>query len=114
MTILYGIKNCDTVKKARSWLDDHGVAYRFHDFRNDGLEKQQLIEWSIQLSWEVLLNRRSTTWRQLPDEIKDNLDKAQAIELMLQHPTLIKRPLLEREGGYCVGFKDVEYQKLFD
>jgi len=108
------IKNCDTVKKARQWLDGHGVTYRFHDFREDGLDKDSLIKWSQQLGWEVLLNRRSTTWRQLSDEVKDDLDKAQAIELLLQHPTLIKRPLLEQEGSYCVGFKDAEYRKLFE
>lgn len=114
MTTLYGIKNCDAVKKARAWLDGHGVAHHFHDFRVDGLDKDQLIQWSTQLSWEVLLNRRSTTWRQLPDEVKDSLDKTQAIQLMLENPTLIKRPLLEREGSYCVGFKDAEYKKLFE
>ncbi len=113
MTILYGIKNCDTVKKARSWLDSHGVAYHLHDFRVDGLKKEQIVEWSTQLGWEALLNRRSTTWRQLSDEVKNGLDKAQAIELMLENPTLIKRPLLKQDGNYYVGFKDAEYKKLF-
>ena len=113
MTTLYGIKNCDTVKKARQWLDSHGVAYRFHDLRADDLDEASLHTWSKQLGWESLLNRRSTTWRQLADRDKENLSETSAIRLMLEQPTLIKRPVLDREGSYNVGFNEAEYKKFF-
>jgi Spx/MgsR family transcriptional regulator len=115
MTVLYGIPHCDTVKKARRWLDDHGVAYRFHDFRADGLDEKQLVRWTAQLGWETLLNRRGTTWRRLPEAQRDNItDAAGAIAAMLAHPSLIKRPVLDREGVLCIGFAADHYATLLN
>ena len=113
MTVLYGLKNCDTVKKARRWLADHGVAYRFHDFRVDGLDEEQLARWTKQLGWETLLNRRGTTWRALPDTQRNKVvDAATAVTAMLAHPALIKRPVLESNGAVRVGFTDGVYAAL--
>jgi len=113
MVILYGIKTCDTMRKARRWLDDHGVDYRFHDLRGDGLDAGRLDAWIGDLGWENLVNRRGTTWRQLPPGEREALDAARARELMLKHPTLIKRPLLEIGGAHHLGFDDAQYSKLF-
>lgn len=112
-TILYGINNCDTVKKARRWLDSHGVGYRFHDLRTDGLDEERLRAWVVALGWEALLNRRSTTWRQLAESDKADLDGGKTLALMLKHPTLIKRPVLEINGGFMVGFREADYSRLF-
>ena len=112
MIKLYGIKNCDTVKKARRWLDDHGVVYQFHDFRQDGLDKKQLSGWVEQLGWEAVVNKRSTTWRNLSDKEKDIKTNAQAVKLLTINPTLIKRPVIENNKTLLVGFKESEYQKL--
>jgi arsenate reductase len=113
MTVLYGIKNCDTVKKARRWLDEHGVAYRFHDFRTDGLDEKQLARWTKQLGWETLLNRRGTTWRNLPEAQRDKVsDATGAIAAMLAHASLIKRPVLESDGTVRVGFSADDYGAL--
>jgi arsenate reductase len=110
MTVLYGIKNCDTIIKARRWLDEHGVAYRFHDFRGDGLDEKQLIHWTKQLGWESLLNRRGTTWRSLSAPQRDNItDAGSAIATMLSHPALIKRPVLEINGALHIGFTAAHY-----
>jgi len=113
MTTLYGIPNCDTVKKAQRWLQANGIEFSFHDFRKDGLEQQQLEQWAAALGWETLLNKRSTSWRQLDDEIKSSIDEQSAIREMLISPTLIKRPLLELDGQYQVGFKESDYASLF-
>ncbi|MEJ2060125.1 MAG: ArsC family reductase [Gammaproteobacteria bacterium] len=113
MITLYGIKNCDTVKKTRRWLEAHGVDYRFHDFRADGLEQKQLQRWADQVGWETLLNRRGTTWRQLPETERADLDAARATKLMLKHPTLIKRPVLEDGDDVSVGFAEKNYQDRF-
>ncbi len=113
MTTLYGIKNCDTVRKARRWLAEHDIEYRFHDFRADGISKKLLTPWVEDLGWEALLNRRSTTWRQLPDTQRDGLDRAGAIDLMLAHPTLIKRPVLEIGKRHYLGFKAEQYSEVF-
>lgn len=112
---LYGISpnNCDTVKKAQRWLQANSIEFSFHDFRKDGLEQQQLEQWAAALGWETLLNKRSTSWRQLDDEIKSNIDEQSAIREMLISPTLIKRPLLELNGQYQVGFKEADYASLF-
>ncbi len=107
--IVFGIKNCDTVKKARRWLDAHEVAYQFHDFRQDGLDKKTIEHWLQSVEWETLLNKRGTTWRKLDDPRKDSLDQATAVALMLENPTLIKRPVVETENGCMVGFKDTEF-----
>jgi len=113
MTTLYGIKNCDTVRKARKWLDAHGIEYTFHDVRSDGLEKKDLSAWEKAVGWEVLLNKRGTTWRQLADADKEGIDQARAIQLMLAQPAMIKRPVLVHPKGIHVGFKPAEYEALF-
>ncbi|MFN2348826.1 MAG: ArsC family reductase [Thioalkalivibrio sp.] len=111
MTTLYGIKNCDTVKKARKWLDEHGVDYRFHDFRADGLEAKQLDAWIRAVGWETLLNRRGTTWRKLAEDVREGIDKQRAAALMLEQPTLIKRPVVEHGKQVIVGFDLDTYQR---
>lgn len=109
MITLYGIKNCDTVKKARTWLAQHDVEYRFHDLRSDGLDESKLQGWIKAVGWETLLNTRGTTWRQLPDAGKTVANAAQAIPLLLAHPTLIKRPVLEHGNAVLVGFSAQDY-----
>jgi len=113
MTTLFGIKNCDTIKKAQKWLTVHDIAYQFHDYRNDGLEQSQLEQWCNELGWEQVLNRRGTTWRKLPDEIKTAIDEGSAIALMLEQPAMIKRPLLDTGTQRLLGFKAAEYEHLF-
>ena len=113
MTTLYGISNCDTVRKARIWLSSHDVDYQFHDFRQDGLSLKQLKTWAHAVGWETLLNRRSQTWRKLTDQDKTNLTEASALKLMLAEPTLIKRPVLEVKKRVHVGFTPADYQQLF-
>lgn len=107
---LFGIKNCDTVKKAMRWLDQHQVSYQFHDFRKDGLDQLTIELWLNSVSWEQLLNKRGTTWRKLEDPRKDQLDQQAAIELMLSHPTLIKRPVIEDASGVLIGFNESDFQ----
>ena len=107
MTIqLYGIPNCDTVKKARKWLDAHGLDYTFHDYKKEGADAGKLASWSDAAGWEVLLNKRGTTFRKLDDADKADLDRDKAIALMLQHPSMIKRPVVEHDGGVLVGFSE--------
>ena len=112
-TTLYGIKNCDTVRKARKWLEAQDIEYRFHDFRGDGLDEKDLRTWIKAVGWEILLNRRGTTWRQLPEADKEALDAQKALQLMLAQPTLIKRPVLVYGKHTQVGFKPAEYEALF-
>ncbi len=112
--ILYGISNCDTIKKARKWLSDNMVAYQFHDFRKEGLEAKQLQIWIDALGWEVFLNKRGTTWRKLPEEAQADLDTEKATALMLEHPALIKRPVLVTADDIIVGFRPDEYARLID
>jgi arsenate reductase len=112
MLTLYGIKNCDTVRKARKWLDEQGLAYRFHDFRADGLERKRLQGWADELGWENLLNRRGTTWRRLPEADREGVDRTAAIRLMLDHPAIIKRPVLDTGKRRLLGFDPEEYGKL--
>lgn len=109
LIVLYGIKNCDTVKKARGWLDQHGFAYAFHDYKTAGIDRARLETWSGTLGWETLLNRAGTTFRKLPEGDKTGLDEAKAIELMLTNPSVIKRPVLEQGGRILVGFKAETY-----
>ena len=113
MTTLYGIKNCDTMKKARRWLDEHDVAYDFHDYKKEGIDEKTLKQWSKKVGWETLLNRRGTTWRKLPDKVKDNIEEKSAIKIMLEQPSIIKRPVLIKGSKYLVGFDDQEYSELF-
>ena len=113
MPTVYGIKNCDTVKKARKWLDAQQVEYIYHDFRQDGLTKSQLQSWIKQVGWETLLNRRGTTWRKLSEDDKQSINHTRAFALMLEQPTLIKRPVLEVENEVTVGFSEQSYEELF-
>jgi arsenate reductase (glutaredoxin) len=113
MTItIYGIKNCDTMKKARAWLDSHGVAYAFHDYKTAGIERERLERWAKKVGWEVLLNRAGTTFRKLPDKDKQGLDASKAIALTLAQPSMIKRPVLDLGGGtILVGFSPKVYEQ---
>ena len=114
MITLYGIKNCDTVKKARDWLDQNNIAYKFHDFRIDGLSEAQVITWINELGLYTLINKRSTTWKELDEPSKNNFDTASAPKIVAVNPTLIKRPLLDTGKQKYVGFKDAEYSKIFN
>jgi Spx/MgsR family transcriptional regulator len=109
---LYGIRNCDTMKKAWTWLDEHGVAYDFHDYKKQGIDRDRLEDWVRQVGWERLLNRSGTTFRKLPEADRQDLDAAKAVELMLAQPSMIKRPVLEKDGRLLVGFKPEEYAGL--
>jgi Spx/MgsR family transcriptional regulator len=110
---IYGIKACDTMKKARAWLDAHRVAYDFHDYKAVGIDRPRLERWCKAVGWEVLLNRSGTTFRKLPDADRANLDAAKAVELMLAQPSMIKRPVLDAGGKLFVGFKPAEYEQQF-
>jgi len=110
---IYGIKNCDTMKKARAWLDHHGVAYVFHDYKAAGIERSRLQTWSRDVGWDMLLNRAGTTFRALPDKDKAALTETKAIALMMAQPSMIKRPVLDVGGKLLVGFKPELYQKAF-
>ena len=113
MITLYGINNCDTVKKAQKWLQQQNIEYTFHDFKKQGLSADLLTELVEQSEWSVLLNKRSTTFRQLPDEIKNNLTDDNMFNAALEQPTLLKRPLLQLNNQLHLGFKDSQYQELF-
>jgi Spx/MgsR family transcriptional regulator len=110
---IYGIKNCDTMKKARTWLDAKGVTYRFHDYKVEGIDKAHLAAWCQELGWEKVLNRAGTTFRALPDTDKANLTEAKAIALMMKQPSMIKRPILDTGKKLTAGFKPEEYAALF-
>lgn len=112
MTItLHGIKACDTMKKARDWLDGHGVAYAFHDYKAVGIDAATLERWAGKVGWEVLLNRAGTTFRKLPDADKAGIDQAKAIALMVAQPSMIKRPVLDIDGALVVGFRPEIYAR---
>ena len=113
MTTLYGIKNCDTVKKARTWLDTHKVAYQFHDFRSDGLSEAKVKTWLKALGLETLVNKRSTTWKELDETTKAAFSESTAVPIILANPTLIKRPVLETANETRVGFNAADYQTFF-
>ena len=114
MTItMYGIKNCDTIKKARQWLDDHGIAYDFHDYKTAGIDQARLQKWCKELGWEIVLNRAGTTFRKLAEADKQDLSEAKAIKLMLDQPSMIKRPILDIGKQRIVGFKPEVYAKAF-
>ena len=108
---IYGIKNCDTMKKARAWLDGHGVKYAFHDYKSAGIEKDRLKAWSDELGWETLLNRAGTTFRKLPDADKERLTESKALALMTAQPSMIKRPVLDLGRKRLVGFRPDIYAK---
>ncbi|WP_288484227.1 arsenate reductase [uncultured Novosphingobium sp.] len=112
MTItLYGIPNCDTVKKARAWLDQNGLAYDFYDYKKQGADPEQLARWVDQAGWEVVLNRRGTTFRALPEAEKSDLDATKAVKLMAANPSCIKRPVVEYPGGLLVGFDAARWEQ---
>jgi len=113
MTVkLYGIANCDTIKKARRWLEANGVDYNFHNYKKSGVPEKELRQWVKKLGWETLLNKRGTTWRRLEDKLKNNLNQAAAIKLMLANPSMIKRPVLLSKTEIFVGFDTENYQSL--
>ena len=107
---LYGIKACDTMKKARTWLDDHKVAYTFHDYKASGIDAKRVTAWCDALGWETVLNRAGTTFRKLSDADKAGIDKKKAVALMVAHPSMIKRPILDNGGKLTAGFKPEVYK----
>lgn len=111
MLTLYGIRSCDSCRAARKWLDEHDIEYAVHDLREDGLSVQMLERWSTRLDWDKLLNKRSLTWRRIPEADRDNLNRDRAIALMLENPTLVKRPVLELKSFVAVGFSADGYAK---
>ena len=112
MIKIYGIPNCDTMKKARKWLDNNQLDYEFHDYKKHGVPEKNLKQWVKQAGWETLLNKRGTTWRKLDDTVKNNIDENSAIAVMLENPSAIKRPVLEKGKTLLVGFKEEEYNTL--
>jgi len=114
MIKLYGIPNCDTMKKARQWLSDHAIAYEFIDYKKSGIDEKRLRQWVKQVGWESLLNRRGTTWRKLDEEVRQQIDESRAIRLMHETPSIIKRPVLEQGKTLHVGFEADEYERIFN
>jgi arsenate reductase len=112
MLLLYGIPNCDTVKKARAWLAARGIDHRFHDFNRDGLPEPLLRAWVAELSWEALINRQGTTWRKVPLEVRERLEEAGAVRLMLASPSIIRRPVLDTGDVRHLGFSEPRYQEI--
>ncbi|TNC92514.1 ArsC family reductase [Thalassolituus sp.] len=113
MFTLYGIKNCDTMKKAMKWLDEAGISYHFHDYKKEGLPETLLDSWLSQHEWDELINRRGTTWRKLDDNTRENMDTAMARQVMLENPSIIKRPLLDTGSERILGFKADDYAARF-
>lgn len=113
MIRLFGIPNCDTMKKARRWLDERGIAYDFHDYKKQGLDEKLLRVWVAELGWEKLINRQGLMWRKLPVEIRESLDEAGAIRVMLATPSIIRRPLLDTGQGRYLGFSEAAYAEIF-
>ena len=111
-TTIYGIKNCDTMKKARTWLESRAIEYRFHDYKAEGIGRATLEDWVARVGWEVLLNRAGTTFRGLPETAKTGLTEKRAVSLMLDQPSMIKRPVLERGRTLLVGFSPEKYSAL--
>ncbi len=112
MIVIYGIPNCDSVRKARKWMQAHDVDYNFHDFKKQGLNPELLERWIDTLGWERLINRRGTTWRALPEEVKTKFDQATAVRVMLDSPSIIKRPVLDAGGTLAIGFSAELYSEL--
>ena len=113
MITVYGIKNCDTVKKALKWLADHNIEHKLHDYRVEGLDKSFLQQAEAQFGWENLVNKRSTTWRNLDEDVKKTLSKSTALSILADNPILIKRPIILQEGKALIGFDEKEYQTVF-
>ncbi|MGB5452116.1 MAG: ArsC family reductase [Sedimenticolaceae bacterium] len=113
MIALYGIPNCDTMKKARVWLTEHGVEYAFHDYKKAGIDEKMLRAWVAELGWQALLNTRGMMWRKVPQEVRDSIGEESAIALMLETPSIIKRPVLDTGSQRHVGFKPDQYEQIF-
>lgn len=111
---LYGIKNCDTMKKATAWLQNHAVAFNFHDYRKDGIDQNLIESFETELGWQTMVNKRGTTWRKLSDDVKEKINQTSAIALMVEQPALIKRPILQTETSLQIGFSNEIYQELFN
>ncbi|MET0746564.1 MAG: ArsC family reductase [Rhizobium sp.] len=111
---IYGIKNCDTMKKARNWLESHGIDHRFHDYKAEGIDRRHLEDWSAEAGWEAVLNRAGTTFRKLDEAVRSDLTAEKAIALMLEQPSMIKRPVLEADGKLLIGFKPDAYDAAFE
>jgi len=109
---MYGIANCDTIKKARRWLEANDVDCQFHDFKKEGVDEAKLRRWFAAAGWETVLNRRGTTWRQLPEDDREGVDEAKAVRLLLAHPSMIKRPVLEHGDTVLVGFSEAAYGEV--
>ena len=114
MTVMYGISNCDTIRKAKKWLSANDIEFQFHDFRKDGIDESWLSDATNALTWEALLNKRGTTFRQLDESQKTDLDSEKAKALMLEHPAMIKRPVLEHGGHFYCGFNEKSYSEIFE
>ena len=112
-TVIYVIPNCDTMKKARKWLDDKGIDYEFHDYKKQGIDEERLRAWEAKLGWETLLNRRGMMWRRVPEEVRAGIDRESALGLMLETPSIIKRPVLDTGSTLHVGFKPEIYAEIF-
>ena len=114
MLTMYGIKSCDTCRKARKWLDGNATEYRFHDVRTDGLDEEVLVRWFRGLDWQKILNMRSLTWRRIPEVDRSDMDRDKAMGMMLEQPTLIRRPVLEGDDFIAIGFTPANYERIFD
>jgi len=110
---IYGIKNCDTMKKAFNWLDVHQIAYQFHDYKKEGIDKNITTQAIKEHGWDNVINRRGTTWRQLSDDVKNSMDETSALEIAQENPSILKRPLLLYKNTTYLGFKDETYQEIF-
>ena len=113
MTTLYGISNCDTMKKARAWLDGRGIDYLFHDYKRAGLPEALARAWVAELGWEAVVNRRGTTWRRLPESVRASMDAEKAIEVMIENPSIVRRPILDTGDAHHLGFSPEQYQEIF-
>ncbi|MCF6455310.1 ArsC family reductase [Pseudoalteromonas sp. MMG024] len=113
MIKLFGIPNCDTIKKAKKWLEQNNIEYTFHDYRKDGVNSEMVNNFCQQLDWQQVLNKRGTTYRQLDDATKENLNAESAVALLVEQPAMIKRPILEKNGEFHLGFKAEQYQSIF-
>lgn len=111
---LYGIGSCDTCRKARKWLDEQGIEHRYHDLRENGLDERTLVRWTGRMDWEKFVNKRSLTWRRIPEVDRNALDRERAVTMLLEHPTLVKRPVLESKDLISVGFSAEDYRRMFD
>ena len=113
-TVIYGINNCDSVKKAKRWLVENQIDFSFHDFRKNGLGHKLVSRWVRKIQWDLLLNRRGTTWRGIDQKIKNHIDRATVVNFLCDHPTVIKRPILEHGDLLMVGFNEIDYMQLFN